>query len=231
MTDVAIVLVHGPCGTPGMWSRLVPYLDETGVTNVAVHLPSSLPESELDDAPFLRSVLDGREESIVLVGHSSGGLPITEVGDHPSVAHLVFLDACLVDAGESVAALLAGQIDEKFGVFWRRREGVTWADPDALLAYLAAEGWPDGDAREFASGWAPSRQAAQVREITVATWRHVPSTFVWCTESAMSSELQGYFASRAGDVVKLPGDHFPQWRRPAEVADVLTRIAHTAGSA
>jgi pimeloyl-ACP methyl ester carboxylesterase len=117
MTDVVVVLVHGPCGTPGLWSRLVPYLDEAGVASLAVHLPSSLPESELDDGPFLRSVLDGRDEAVVLVGHSSGGLPVTEVGDHPTVAHLVYLDGVLVDAGESIAALLAGQIDEKFGVF------------------------------------------------------------------------------------------------------------------
>ena len=55
MTPATVVLVHGPCGTPAMWSRVVSFLDDLGVPSVAVHLPSSRPASDLDDAAFLRS--------------------------------------------------------------------------------------------------------------------------------------------------------------------------------
>jgi pimeloyl-ACP methyl ester carboxylesterase len=175
-------------------------------------------------------VLDEGDGPMVLVGHSSGGLVITEVGEHPFVKHLVFLDGSPVDAGESPAALLAGQIDRRFTVFWRHKDGMTWADPDALTAYLRGEGWLTDDADEFVAGWVPSRHSAQVREITAAAWRTVPSTFVWCTESCMSNQLQALYASRTTHVVKIPGDHFPNWRRPRDVADILARKARDAVS-
>ena len=101
MNAATAVLVHAPCGTPAVWSRMIPFLDDRGVPNVAVHLPSSLPASELDDGAHLRSVLDRLEGPTVLVGHSGGGFPITQVGDHPAVRHLVYLDAVLPDVGES----------------------------------------------------------------------------------------------------------------------------------
>lgn len=87
MGAATVVLVHAPTGTPAVWSRLVPLLEDAGVPNVAVHLPSSLPASDLDDGAHLRSVLDGLERPTVLVGHSSGVFPITQAGDHPEVRH------------------------------------------------------------------------------------------------------------------------------------------------
>jgi hypothetical protein len=44
----------------------------------------------------------------------------------------------------------------------------------------------------------------------------------------MSCDLRALFASRATDVIKMPGDHFPNWSRPGEVADILARIAEEA---
>jgi pimeloyl-ACP methyl ester carboxylesterase len=117
MTGAAVVLVHGPCGTPAVWSRVIRHLDDLGVPSLAVHLPSSLPESELADAAFLRSVLDEGDGPMVLVGHSSGGLVITEVGEHPFVKHLVFLDGSTVDADKYTFALLTYQIYLKFTLF------------------------------------------------------------------------------------------------------------------
>ena len=115
MNAATAVLVHGPCGTPAVWSRMIPFLDDVGVPNVAVHLPSSLPASELDDGAYLRSVLDGLDGPTVLVGHSGGGFPITQAGDHPAVRHLVYLDGALPDVGETLADLLEpGDVDESF---------------------------------------------------------------------------------------------------------------------
>ena len=78
MTQATVILVHGPCGTPAAWSRVISFLDNAGIPSVAVHLPSSRSESELDDAAFLRAALDDCHDPVVLAGHSSGGGPITE---------------------------------------------------------------------------------------------------------------------------------------------------------
>jgi pimeloyl-ACP methyl ester carboxylesterase len=228
MAPATAVLVHGPCGTPAVWSRVVPLLDDVGVPSVAVHLPSSLAESELDDAAFLRSVLDDCDEAAVLVGHSSGGVPITEVGDHRAVKHLVYLDGAMWDVGESAAELMAGQIAEGFAACVKRHKGGTVFDTDALAASLQGRGWSADDAREFVSGFVPSRVVAMVREVTVATWRTMPSTFISYTDSEMSSQLRGRFAARATEVIEMPGDHFPQWRRPGAVAEIIARVARDA---
>ena len=60
---------------------------------------------------------------------------------------------------------------------------------------------------------------------TTAAWQTVPSTFVSCRDSEMSSDLQALFASRATDVIEIDGDHFPNWRRPGEVAEIVAGIA------
>jgi pimeloyl-ACP methyl ester carboxylesterase len=59
----------------------------------------------VSDAEAMRSFLDEHdgEGSVVLVGHSYGGMVLTEVGDHRAVARLVYLDAGMLDVGESVS--------------------------------------------------------------------------------------------------------------------------------
>lgn len=231
MTAATAVLVHGPCGTPAAWSRLVPFLDDVGVPSVAVHLPSALAASDLDDGAFLQSVLDDLDGPTVLVGHSGGGFTITQVGEHPAVRHLVYLDGALPDVGESLRDVLGpGDVDESFVACIKRIPGGTAFDTDALAAHLQDRGWPAQEAREFTSGFAPARFAAQVLVVTVASWRTVPSTFIGCADSQARSQARARFAARAMDSAEVPGDHFAQWRRPGAVAEIVARIAWDAGA-
>jgi pimeloyl-ACP methyl ester carboxylesterase len=225
MTPATVVLVSPPCATPAAWSRVIPLLNDRGVPNIAVQLPSCLPASDLDDAAFLRSVLDDCGDPVVLVGHSSGGLVLTEVGGHRAVKHLVYLDAAMWDVDESWWSLLTGGVAEGWAACVRLRQEVTEFDTDAVTAYLLSRGWPADDAREFASGFRPQRHAASVLTLTVAAWRTVPTTYISPDDSEMKSRLRELFAARANAVIEMPGDHFPHWRRPAEIADILARIA------
>ena len=232
MAAATVVLVHGPCGTPAAWSRLVPLLDEVGVRSIAPHLPSSLPASDLDDAAFLRSVLDDLDRPTVLVGHSGAGFPITEAGAHPSVQHLVFLDGFLPDAGETMAdSYEPGELDPSFAACIKLTQGAAEFDTDALAAHLEDRGWPTAEAKEFtSSGFAPSRFAAQTLAITVASWRTVPSTHIGHADSQARKSARARFASRATHAFETPGDHFALWRQPAEPAEIIARIARDAGS-
>ena len=72
--------------------------------------------------------------------------------------------------------------------------------------------------------------AAQVLAVTVASWRTVPSTFIGCADSQARSQARARFASRAMHAIEIPGDHFPQWRRPVEVANIIARIAQDAAA-
>jgi pimeloyl-ACP methyl ester carboxylesterase len=174
---------------------------------------------------MLRSVLDECDDRVVLVGHSAGGMAITEVGNHPSVKHLVYVDAAMPDVGESLFALQADRFSDGLVECMRFEGDVAEWDADALTGYLVGQGWSSDDAQDLVSTSRPQRIAPLVETATVSAWRSVPSTFISCTDSEMSGELRQFFGSRATNVVEMPGDHFPLWRRPEEVADVIVRIA------
>lgn len=227
MAPVTVVLVHGMCGTPAAWSRVVPVLDALGVANVAVPLPSCSPESNTDDAGSVRSVLDECEGSVVLAGHSFGGMVLTEVGDHARVKHLVYVDAPLVDVGEAVFSLMDGRVAEDFAACLQVGDDGFAFDAAALGAYLLRRGWSDSDVREFVADLRLQRAAASVLAPTVAAWRTVPSTLIDCHDSELHRDLRGLSASRAAAVREMPGDHFPIWLRPNEVAGILAEIAQS----
>ena len=133
------------------------------------------------------------------------------------------------DVGESlVDQFEPGDMDESFVACITLIPGGTAFDTDALAAHLQDRGWPAQEAREFTSGFAPARFAAQVLAVTVASWRTVPSTFIGCADSQTGSQARARFASRAMRAVEIPGDHFSLWRRPGEVANIIARIAQDA---
>ena len=228
MMTATVVLVHGSCSTPAAWNRVTPLLEAAGVSSLAVQLPSCLPESDMNDADYLRSVLDTCGDPVVLVGHSYGGMVLTEAGDHPSVKHLVYVDATMSDVGEDMYELLAGKVAEGLVETMRFDGDVSAFDVDVLTRYLRSRGWSADDTAELVLGLRPQRGAASVLKATVAAWRSVPATFISCDDSEIGGDLPALFASRASDVVVLPGDHFPIYQRPSEVSDIIIRIARNA---
>jgi pimeloyl-ACP methyl ester carboxylesterase len=231
MPQPIVVLVHGMGGSAAAWSRVIPILDRLGLPNVAVDLPSCGSDSGVDDAAWLRSVLDGCDDDIVLVAHSAGGMVVTEVGDHPSVRRLVYVDAAMPAVGESLFALQADRFSEGLVECFRQEGDVGVWDVEALTAYLERQGWSNDDAREFASGSRPQRFGTLVETATASAWRTVPSTFVSCTDSEMNGELRQFFGSRATNVIEFPGDHFPLWVRPEELTEIIVDVARGVFSA
>jgi len=221
----AVILVPPPCGSTAVWKRVLPLLDELGVTHIAVELPSGVAGSELTDVDYLRSVLDEHGEAVVLASHSSGCVPMTEVGSHPAVRHLVYIDGPLWDVDEPWNLVVNGGVAEGFGKCFRGRPGITEFDVEKLSAYLSSRGWPSEDVQEFVPGCVPHRHAAGTYKLTVAAWRTVDSTFVQPLDSEMKRHAQDVFAARATQVIQIEGDHFPHWRRPREIADVLAQVA------
>lgn len=231
MATPTVVLVHGPCGTPAIWSRLVPLLDQASVPSIAPLLRSSLPAADLDDAAFLESVLDDLSGPTVLVGHSGSCFTITEVGEHSSVQHLVYLDGPLPDVGETMRDVYEpGELDPTFAACIKLIQGAAEFDTDALSAHFEARGWPASEAREFtASGFVPGRFAAQVLTVSVASWRTVPSTHIGHADSQAAKSARTRFASRATHAFETQGDHFALWRQPAPLAEIIARIAGSSG--
>jgi len=223
MQAPVVVFVSPPCASTNAWGRVVDVLENDNVVTRSVQLPSCVPGSTDDDATALRAALDKVGEPVVLVGHSSGGFVITEAGDQPNVRHLVYMDAIMPDAGEPITKFM-GRVDSSFASAFRMKGEFVWFDADALTAHLTDRGWLADDAREFAGAFRRQRVSGTVIEPTHVAWRSVPSTLIRASDSEMDRDVQDLCARRAERVVEIGGDHFPNWRRPDEIAGIIKKI-------
>jgi pimeloyl-ACP methyl ester carboxylesterase len=100
----AIALVHGGFVDGSGWAGVYKILKEKGYNVVVVQNPT---KSLADDVAFTKSAIDSLKSEVVLVGHSYGGVVITEAGTHPQVTDLVYVAAFAPDKGASVSSLIA----------------------------------------------------------------------------------------------------------------------------
>ena len=94
-----VVLVHGAWADGSSWSKLIPLLQAKGLRAVAVQNPLS---SIADDVASTKRLIDAQDGPVLLVGHSYGGAVITEAGNNPKVAGLVYVAAFAPDEGETL---------------------------------------------------------------------------------------------------------------------------------
>ena len=96
-----IVLVHGAWVGGWEFAPVVPALEGRGFTVETVELPSTgSTDSLAADAAAVTEALDRAPAPVLLVGHSYGGVPVTQAGTHPAVAGLVYVAAFALDEGE-----------------------------------------------------------------------------------------------------------------------------------
>src|ERR1700761_2629442 len=133
-----IVLVHGAFADGTSWGKVIPILEARGFHVVAVQNPLT---SLADDANATRRLLALQDGPVILVGHSWGGAVISEVGDDPKVAGLVYVSAYTPEVGQS-----ANQTSDPFGptpgqkaikvdaqhFAWMSEEGILNAFADGL---------------------------------------------------------------------------------------------------
>jgi len=98
-----IVLVHGGFVDGSGWESVYHILKRDGYRVAIVQNPTI---SLADDVAATNRVIDAQDKPVVLVGHSYGGVVITEAGNHPKVAGLVYIAAFAPDKGESVSSLI-----------------------------------------------------------------------------------------------------------------------------
>jgi pimeloyl-ACP methyl ester carboxylesterase len=182
-----------------------------------------------DDADAVRAALDEEDGPVVLVGHSYGGMVITDAAaGHERVEHLVYVTSVMPEMGESLAGLGVG------------REPGPWMDPrseDGTMG-VKAELLPDAfmqDCDEAAVAGALERLTRQPLVVfgqapRAVAWRGRPSTYVVCAEDrATPPEAQRELAKRADRVVELPTGHHPMLSHPELLARVLVEAATPGG--
>ena len=224
-----IVLVHGGFVDGSGWRRVYDILRKDGYdVAVAQHPTISLEE----DVAAVKRLLSAHGGPALLVGHSYGGVVITEAGTHPAVAGLVYIAAFAPDKGESVAALIK---DPPPGApvppIVPGEDGFLLLDRDKFAASFAGDVSPD-EAAFMADSQLPWGVAALGGVVTDPAWSHKPSWYLVSQDDRMiPPPAQRFMASRAGaTVVEVPGSHSVYVSQPKAVAALIVEAAKSAKS-
>ena len=132
------LLVHGAFCGGWVWDDVAERLEKAGCrVRVVAQLPSAGADSGslgdlTADANCVRQVLDTIDEPVVLVGHSYGGMVITELADHPKVRHSVYLTALWPQRGQSALNLFGDALPNSIV---RRDDGALQITDDFELAW------------------------------------------------------------------------------------------------
>ncbi len=217
-----VVLVHGAWHGSWCWQPVVPLLEEAGHTVETVDLPSSGDGGDLAaDVARLHQVLGASDDPTVLVGHSYGGIPITQAAAGTPVHHLVYVCAFMLDTGESLMGALAGVVPPWIAV--DEAAGVSRV-PDPTPVFYA-----DVDAEQaaaFGDLVATQSLASFADPLTEVAWHATPSTYVTCTQDqAIPYTAQVAMSARAGTVHTLESSHSPFASHPAELAAIIDAAA------
>ena len=221
-----IVLVHGANVDGSTWRDVYDRLTAEDYMVTVVQMPLTSTE---DDIAAVQRIVDIQDGPMLLVGHSYGGVVISEVGVDPDIRGLVYVAAFQPDVGESGGSLLASAPAEfapdMLTVF---DDGHYLIHEDAFLS-VVGNGLSEEDAVFVARSQAASHVAILEYVAQSAAWTEKPSWSIIATlDRTIAPNLQRRMADRAGStVVDIENGHMLPMTNPDEVADVIRQAAKT----
>jgi pimeloyl-ACP methyl ester carboxylesterase len=224
-----VVLVHGAYADGSSYARVIPLLRAQGLHVTAVQNPLS---SMADDVEATRRVIARQDGPVILVGHSSAGVVITEAGNDPKVAGLVYISAIIPDAGQSASDAVKGypatpgaaeQKPDAKGYLTITRKGVMEDFvPDLPVAEREIVFATQGD-------W---NSTFLDEKVTAAAWKTRPSWVVVVNDRMVPPEHERASAKRIGaTTITLNTGHVPMLSNPKAIASVIMDAASKAGAA
>lgn len=219
-----VVLVHGAFADGSGWRSVYERLTKAGhrvtVVQIATH-------SLADDVRATKRALADQDGPSILVGHSYGGVVITEAGTDPKVAGLVYVAAFAPDKGESVSALTQNAPPGASAPpILPPQDGALFLDRAKFRAAFAAD--VDASTADFmASSQAGWGLEALGGTITEPAWRTKPSWYLVATEDGMiPPDAQRGMSKRAGSTaVEVKASHAVYVSQPKAVADLIEKAA------
>src|SRR5437773_9195879 len=222
-----VVLVHGGFVDGSGWQGVHKALKKSGYAVTIVQNPTF---SLADDVAVTKRALATQNGPVILVGHSYGGVVITEAGNDPSVAGLVYIAAFAPDKGESVSALIK---DPPPGApvppILPPQDGFLFLDGTKFAAAFAAD--VEKEKAEFmANSQVPWGVEALTGTISQPAWKTKPSWYLIATEDKMiPPPAQHFMSKRAGStVIEVAGSHAIYESQPSAVAKLIETAAKGA---
>jgi len=181
--------------------------------------------SYADDQKYTKAAIDAMDGPVVLVGHSYGGSIITEAGNHPKVAALVYIAAFALDDGESCATIEQG-LPQASKAFKRDSNGNWWIEQKDFVADFAAD--ISRDKAEFmAISQVPISTDSFTHKVTNPAWKNKPTWYMVATEDrSINPDQERMMAKRAkATTVEVKSSHVAYMSHPKETAKLIEEAA------
>ncbi|HEY9225936.1 MAG TPA: alpha/beta hydrolase [Gemmatimonadaceae bacterium] len=219
-----IVLVHGAFLDGSSWAKVIPILQARGYNVTAVQNPLT---SIADDVAATNRALARQTGSVMLVGHSMGGMAITEAGMDPKVVGLVYVAAYAPDAGE-----VMGEVAKKYppppalAPAAVDKQGFMTLPADVFVKRFASD-VPPAEARILAATQGPINSSFLTGTVSNVAWKTKPSWYIVSKlDEALPPDEQRFFANRMkATITELNTNHVPMMSKPSEVAAAIIEAA------
>jgi pimeloyl-ACP methyl ester carboxylesterase len=223
-----VLLIHGAWADGSSWSKIIPLLEAKGLHVVAVQIPLT---SFADDVAATQRAIALEDGPVLLVGHSYGGAIITEAGNDPKVAGLVYVSAVAPDKGESAFGLITSVATPVGSELRPDKSGFLKLTPKGIAEDFAQ----DLSAKEIevlTATQVPTSVSAMKGEVTVPAWKSKPSWYIIAAnDRTISPDLEAAQAKNIGaTTTTVPSSHVIMLAQPSKVAAVIFDATSKAGS-
>ena len=220
-----VVLVHGAFADGSGWEAVARILEKHGY-RVSVAQPPET--SYADDQKSTKAAIDAMGGPVVLVGHSYGGSIVTEAGNDPNVAALVYIAAFELDEGESCASIEQG-VSPATKAIKQDGNGNWWIDQDHFAADFAAD-VPPAVSHFMAVSQVPISTDSFTHKVTNPAWKSKPSWYMVATaDRSINPDQERMMAKRANArTVEVNSSHVAYMSHPKETARLIEEAATSA---
>src|SRR5580692_274344 len=222
-----VVLVHGAFADGSGWEAVANILKNDGYKVSVVQHPET---SYADDQKYTKAAIDAMGGPVVLVGHSYGGSVITEAGNHPKVAALVYIAAFALDTGESCATIEQA-LPQASKAFTPDSNNNWWIEQEHFAADFAAD-IPKDKAWFMAISQVPISTDAFTHKVTSPAWKTKPTWYMVATaDRSINPEQERMMAKRAkAKTVEVNSSHVAYMSHAKETAKLIEEAATSAAS-
>lgn len=222
-----VILVHGAWADGSSWSKVIPLLEAKGLKVTAVQLSLT---SLADDVATVKRAFALEDGPFLLVGHSYGGSVITEAGNDPNVAGLVYVAAFAPDKGQSTLDLITAN-PTPVGTELRPTAGFFKLSAKGVFEDFAPD-LPEVDRKVLFATQGPIAGAALGVPTSTPAWRNKPSWFVIAGDDRMiSPKLEEAEAQEMkAKSITISSGHLVMLSHPADVAGFIEGAAQGSGT-
>jgi pimeloyl-ACP methyl ester carboxylesterase len=220
-----VVLVHGAFADGSGWEAVAKILEKDGYTVSVAQPPET---SYAEDQKYTKAAIDAMGGPVVLVGHSYGGSIISEAGNDPNVAALVYIAAFALDEGDSCASIEQA-LPQASKAFKPDSNGNWWIERDHFAADFAAD-IPPAESHYMAISQVPISTESFTHKATSPAWKTKPTWYMVATaDRSINPDQERMMAKRANaKTVEVNASHVAYMSHPKETAKLIEEAATSA---